>query len=103
MVVARTNPVPYFLVSGRIHHSFQAGRTSSSLVASTSESSSHRGRGGTLWRTSGARGAHPTRTPLTDHSSASSLSVVEYVNTWENAFLTPLFLQPRVALLGLQP
>lgn len=63
-------------------------------MASTSESSSHRGRGGTLWRTSGfagATGTHPTRTPLTDRSSTSSLNVVDYANKRENAFLIPLF------------
>ncbi|XP_029688479.1 mutS protein homolog 4 isoform X1 [Takifugu rubripes] len=62
---------------GQLSHSFQKGMTNPSLLASTSESSSHRGHGGTLWRTSrpaGAMGTHPARTPLTDYSITSCSS-----------------------------
>lgn len=73
----------FILVSGWLHRSLQIGRSKSSLAASSSEGSSHRGRGGTLWRTSGPAGpagAHPARTPLTDYSGTSSPTVVGYVN-----------------------
>lgn len=93
------------LIIGQLNHSFQIGRTNSSLVASTSESS-HRGRGRTLWRTSGsarATSAHPARTPLTDHSSTSSLKFADYIKKREKAYLILLRWQPRVALLGPLP
>lgn len=67
-------------VSGQ-PHSFQIGTTNPSLIASASASSSHRGHAGMCWRTSGsvgATGTHPTRTPLTDRSSTSSLDFVDF-------------------------
>ncbi|XP_037342966.2 mutS protein homolog 4 isoform X2 [Pungitius pungitius] len=60
--------------------SFRLGRTNASLFASTSDSPSLRGPGGTpkLRRTPGFAGAsggtHPARTPLTDHTATSCSS-----------------------------
>lgn len=69
-----------YFVLGQLHHGFRLGRTSSSLLASTSDSASLRSRGGTprLWRalgSAGATGSHPARTPLMDHTGTSALNV----------------------------
>lgn len=93
---------------GQLHHSFQLGRTNSSLLVSTSDSSSLRSHGGTptLWRTlgcAGATGSYPARTPLTDHTGTSALNVSGGVNMAEAVFLIPLFLQQQVALQRPQP
>ncbi|XP_071353932.1 mutS protein homolog 4 isoform X3 [Trachinotus anak] len=65
--------------SGQFHHSFMLGRTNPSLLASTSDSSSFRSRGGTprFRRTPGSAGAprtHPAQTPLTDRTATSCSS-----------------------------
>ncbi|KAF3844835.1 hypothetical protein F7725_007998 [Dissostichus mawsoni] len=67
------------MASGQLHHSYTLDRTSSSLLATTSDSSSLRSRGGTpkLRRTPGSAGApgtHPAQTPLTDHTVTSCSS-----------------------------
>ncbi|XP_039992286.1 mutS protein homolog 4 isoform X3 [Xiphias gladius] len=77
------------MASGQPHHSSTLGRTNTSLLASTSDSSSFRSRGGTprLRRTQGsarAAGRHPAQTPLTDHtgtscSSATATSVASVI------------------------
>ncbi|XP_032356934.1 mutS protein homolog 4 [Etheostoma spectabile] len=61
------------VASGQFHHSLRLGRNNSSLFASTSDSSSHRSRGGTPKQrrtpgSAGATGTHPARTPVTDHT-----------------------------------
>ncbi|XP_018545467.1 mutS protein homolog 4 [Lates calcarifer] len=72
-------PTQARMASGQFHRSLTLGRTNPSLLASTSDSSSFRSRGGTprLGRTpgsAGAAGSHPARTPLTDHTATSCSS-----------------------------
>ncbi|XP_074517293.1 mutS protein homolog 4 isoform X2 [Sebastes fasciatus] len=67
------------VASGQLHHSFRLGRINSSLLASTSDSSSLRSRGGTPKHrrtpgSAGATGTHPARTPLTDPTATSCSS-----------------------------
>ncbi|XP_023272955.1 mutS protein homolog 4 [Seriola lalandi dorsalis] len=67
------------VTAGQFHHSFTLGKTNASLLASTSDSSSLRSRGGTprFRRTPGSAGAshtHPVQTPLTDRTATSCSS-----------------------------
>ncbi len=76
----------FYLDTGQVHHSFRLGRTNSSLLASTSDSSplrSHRG-------TPGLRrnlGSHPARTPLTDPTGTAALDISTGVSMAEVVFL----------------